>query len=75
MAAFTMPVHVPNDAWSFLYIIPLVVVISVVYKTTKLADLSWRVLARESIVLSASILVFMFVVAACLYTFCALVLR
>jgi hypothetical protein len=75
LANFTTPVHVPNNALSFLYIVPLVIVLAVVYKTTKLGQFSWWMLAKESAVLTASILVFMVIIAFALYTFCALVLR
>jgi hypothetical protein len=75
LASFTMPLQVANDAWSFLYILPLTFVLAVVYKTTKITVFSWWGLLRESVILTASIVVFMAAVAASLYTFCTLILR
>jgi hypothetical protein len=75
LANFTTPIQVTNNAWSFVYIIPLAAVLSVVYKTTKIPQFSWRALLWESAVLTASILVFMAIVAFSIYCFCALVLR
>lgn len=75
LANFTTPVQVANNAWSFVYIVPLVVVLSIVYKTTKITAFSWKLLLKESVVLTASILVFMVIVAFSIYCFCALVLR
>ncbi len=74
-AAFTVPMEIPNDAWSFLYIVPLVIVLSVVYKTTKIRAFTWYALARESAILIVSILVFMAIVAGSLYAICAIILR
>jgi hypothetical protein len=75
LAAFRVPMEISNDAWSFFYIVPLAIVLSVVYKATKITVFSWYALARESVILIASVLVFMAVVAASLYAFCAVVLR
>jgi len=75
LGSFTVPIEIPNDARSFLYMLPLAIVLSVVYKTTKITTFSWYALARESAILAASILVFMSVVAAGLYTFCTIILR
>lgn len=75
LASFTTPIQVTNNAWSFIYIVPLALVLSVVYKTTKIPAFSWRMLLKESVVLTASILVFMVIVAFAIYCFCSLVLR
>jgi hypothetical protein len=75
LAGFTVPMQVPNDWRSFLFIIPLALVLSLVYKTTKMTEFSWLALLKESAILTASILVFMAVVAASIYAFCAVVLR
>lgn len=75
LANFTTPLQVANNAWSFLYIVPLALVLSVVYKATKIQPFGWWALAKESVVLAASILVFMVLVAFAIYCFCALVLR
>jgi|GEM_PF-5621366 len=75
LAGFTVPMDIANDAWSFLYLVPLALMLSLVYKTTKIPVFSLRLLLRETLVLAASILVFMAIVAAALYFFCALVLQ
>jgi hypothetical protein len=75
LANFRVPEHIPNNAWSFAYIVPLAAILSVVYKTTKLPTFTWRGLLKESAVLTASILVFMAAVAFSIYCFCAVVLR
>jgi hypothetical protein len=75
LATFTVPMQIVNNGWSFVYIVPLVFVLSMVYKTTKIAEFSWGLLLRETVVLMASIMVFMAIVAGTIYTFCALVLR
>jgi hypothetical protein len=75
LASFTTPMQVANNAWSFLYILPLAFVLAVVYKATKITVFSWWALLRESVILTATIIVFMVAVAASLYTFCALILR
>ncbi len=75
LANFRVPEHVANNAWSFVYIVPLTIVLSVVYKTTKLPVFTWKGLLKESAVLTASILVFMAAVAFSIYCFCAVVLR
>jgi hypothetical protein len=74
-ASFTTPIEVPNNALSFLYIIPLTAVLSVVYKTTKISTFSWLLLLKESVVLTASILVFMVGVAFSIYCICLVLLR
>jgi hypothetical protein len=75
LGTFTSPMEIANDWQSFLYIIPLSIVLSVVYKTTKIEPFSWLLLARESAVLTASILVFMVIVAVSIQAVCALLLR
>ena len=75
LASFKVPMYVANDAWSFLYFLPLAFVLALVYKTTKIPEFSWLLLLRESLVLTVSIVAFMIVVAVSLYAFCALVLR
>jgi hypothetical protein len=75
LASFTTPMHIPNNTWSFLYILPLAFVLAVVYKTTKITVFSWWALLRESIILTASIVVFMAAVAIGIYIFCTLILR
>ena len=75
LAGFTVPMDIANDAWSFLCLVPLALILSLVYKTTKIPTFSLRILLRETLVLAASILIFMVIVAAALHFFCALVLR
>jgi TRAP-type C4-dicarboxylate transport system permease large subunit len=59
-----------GDAWLVL-LLPLIIVISIVYKTIKLADLSR--LPREATQLSATIMVFMLLAAAGLWLLTELV--
>lgn len=70
---FMNPVDVPNTVWSFFWIVPIVVLIAVVYKATKLDDvLSWRYV-KECAALAGTILGFMFLIAVGLYFFVAIV--
>ena len=75
LGAFMVPMEVSNDAWSFLYIVPLAIVLSVVYKTTKITTFTWLGLAKQSAILAAWIVVFMIMVAAGIYAVSAIILR
>ena len=47
-ASFTGPESIGTGAGSMLWMLPLLVVISVVYKTLKLNDLTWKALIKSS---------------------------
>lgn len=55
----------PLDTWWLVMLLPLIVVVSIVYKTIKLADL--KELPRQSLHLSLQIIIFMVLAAAALW--------
>jgi hypothetical protein len=68
LAGFTTPMRIDTNPASVLWLLPLVVVISVVYKATKVHRVRPVAFAKESAVLCGSILVFILV--ATLILFC-----
>jgi len=67
LGSFTTPMRIETSPASMLWLLPLVVSISVVYKATKVYKIRLRPFARESAVLFGSILVFIVVAAIILY--------
>ena len=67
MATFASPQSIGTNAASFVWLLPLVVAIAVVYKALKVKEISAANFTRQAIVLSGTILVFMIVVAIGLY--------
>jgi hypothetical protein len=67
LASFTTPMRIDTNPASMLWLLPLVVSISVVYKATKVYKVRLWSFARESAVLSASIIVFIVAAAIILY--------
>ena len=61
------PVYISTTATALLLALPLIAVISVVYKATKLEEIKFVSFLRESIILFGSILVFMIVTAVVLF--------
>ena len=68
LGSFTTPMQIDTNPASMLWLLPLVVSISVVYKATKVYKVRPWPFARESAVLFGSIIVFIVVAAAILYT-------
>jgi len=67
LGSFTTPMRIGTDPASMLWLLPLVVSIAVVYKSTKVYQIELWPFAKESAVLFGSILVFILVAAAILY--------
>jgi hypothetical protein len=67
LGSFTTPMQIDTAPASMLWLLPLVVSISVVYKATKVYKIRPWPFARESAVLCGSILVFIVVAAIILY--------
>lgn len=64
---FLTPMKMQNNGFILLWIIPLVVAISVVYKATKVHEVKTLKFAKECSVLVATILTFMALIAIALY--------
>ena len=67
LGSFTTPMRIDTNPASILWLLPLVVSISVVYKATKVYKVRLWPFARESAVLFGSIVVFIVVAAIILY--------
>ncbi len=67
LGSFTTPMRIDTNPASMLWLLPLVVSISVVYKATKVYKIHLWPFARESAVLFGSIIVFIVVAAVILY--------
>ncbi len=67
LGSFTTPMSIDTNPASMLWLLPLAVSISVVYKATKVYKVRLWPFARESAVLFGSIVVFIVVAAVILY--------
>jgi len=67
IASFMSPVNIGTTAKAMLLALPLIAVISVVYKATKLDEIKFNSFVKESFLLFGSILVFMVVTAVILF--------
>jgi hypothetical protein len=63
LATFTTPENIGMTPQSMLWLLPLVMAISVVYKTTKLPKIRYAHFVKESVVLFGSIVIFMVITA------------
>lgn len=73
LANFTMPERIGVTPMSMLWLLPLALSIAVVYKATKVREVRVVNFIKESVVLFASIVVFMVITAAVLLGFAWLV--
>lgn len=73
LANFTMPERIGVTPMSMLWLLPLALSIAVVYKATKVRQVRTASFIKESVVLFASIVVFMFITAVVLLGFAWLV--
>jgi len=73
LANFTMPERVGVTPLSMLWLLPLALSIAVVYKATKVRKIRAVNFIKESVVLFASIVVFMLITAVVLLGFAWLV--
>jgi hypothetical protein len=63
MAQFRVPEEIGTNPRSLLLLLPLLAAIAVVYKATKVPKISFGNFIKESVLLFASILVFMLITA------------
>lgn len=68
---FLTPMKIENSSLALLWIIPLVIAISVVYKATKFDEVKSRRFVKECSILTATILMFMALIAVVLYVIVA----
>ena len=68
IATFTSPEKIGTNPQSFLWVLPLVAAIAVVYKATKLPKITMGLFLKESVILFGSIIVFMIITAIALYS-------
>jgi len=73
LASFTTPERIGVTPLSMLWLLPLALSISVVYKATKVTKVRAMNFIKESVVLFGSIVVFMFITAVVLLAFAWLV--
>jgi hypothetical protein len=69
LANFASPVHIGTTPYAFLLALPLIAVIAIVYKATKLEKIELVSFARESFMLFGSILIFMVLTAVGVFVF------
>lgn len=69
IASFTRPEDITVNAWTPLWIIPLLITISLVYKTIKLRVILWPKLIRETLVLLVTTSIFMLLIALASWLF------
>ncbi len=69
LATFTSPQQIGTNPQAVLWILPLVAAIAVVYKAVKLPSITAGNFIKESAALFGSIIVFVIIIALCLYGF------
>jgi len=67
LAAFTAPEDIKVNLQSMLWMLPLAAAIAIIYKATKLPKITARLFIKETVVLFASIVVFIIAAAAVLW--------
>lgn len=67
LAGFTSPVYIGTTAKALLLALPLIAVISTVYKAIKVEEIKFASFLRESILLFGSIVAFMIVTAIVIF--------
>ncbi len=73
IATFTSPERIPTSPQATLWMLPLMVAIVVVYKTTKLPEITAKKFLKETAGLFLSILVFIVATAAVLHAIAYLI--
>jgi hypothetical protein len=68
IATFTSPENIGTTPQSLFWMLPLIAALALVYKTTKLKEITPGKFIRETVVLTGSIVIFIVVVAAVLYS-------
>jgi hypothetical protein len=69
LAGFMAPVHIGTTPLAFLLALPLIAVIAVVYKATKLEEIKFGPFVWQVFLLFCSIVVFMVLTAIALFVF------
>ncbi len=69
LASFTAPIHIGTTPYSFLLALPLIAIIAIVYKATKMEKIELVPFIRESFLLFGSILIFMVLTAIGIFVF------
>ncbi len=69
LATFTSPQQIGTNPQEVLWILPLVAAIAIVYKAAKLPTIKFGNFIKESVTLFGSIIVFIIIIALCLYAF------
>ena len=69
LAGFMLPVHIGTSPKAFLLALPLIAVIAIVYKATKMEKIELVSFVRETFLLFGSILVFMVLTAIGIFIF------
>jgi len=69
LAGFTSPVHIGTTPYSFLLAMPLIAVVAIVYKATKMEKIELISFVRESFLLFGSIVIFMVLTAVGIFIF------
>lgn len=64
LASFAHPIEIGMTPWSLLWMIPLIAIISLIYKATKLRVIIWKKILRETLVLLLTTTGFMYFLAA-----------
>lgn len=67
LATFTCPENIATNPLATLWIIPLMVAIAVVYKTTKLPEITLRVFLKETVGLFLTMFAFIVLTAIVLH--------
>ena len=74
LAGFMTPVYIGTTAKALLWALPLIAVIAIVYKATKLDEIKLVPFLRETFLLFGSILVFMVITAIVVFATMKLVI-
>jgi hypothetical protein len=69
LAGLMSPVHIGTTPYSFFLALPLIAVVAIVYKATKMEKIELVSFVRESFLLFGSILVFMVLTAVGIFVF------
>ena len=67
LAGFMAPVYIGTTAYAFFLALPLIAVIAVAYKATKMEKIEFVSFVRESVILFGSIVAFMIVAAIIIF--------
>ncbi|MBN1788750.1 MAG: hypothetical protein JW806_10220 [Sedimentisphaerales bacterium] len=67
LAGFTAPIHIGTTAGALLLALPLIAVIAIIYKVTKIDEIKFVHFVRQVVILFTSIVVFMILAAAIIF--------